>query len=383
MVWMDKVLTEARKVYPVVKIPSETQLTHTRIWQDIPFKQEMSEFCRYRFDMLRPNAIGPGPVVFVKYSFRSLDFENIEKILVKRLAVRLGVVAIGTYYAQETREFLEANADEMALDIQDIQNADELELEDLAKFTAEASKELGIDEDVQGNVFLVEPWFSKVFEKYAAGILSRYEARIPKRTIHLCGDSTMANKEDLFYPERGWGQAFYSIAPKDFAVINHAENGRSTKTFRTLGHLQTLAEKVRAGDIVVFQFGHNDAALNRPERYVTPAEYKDNLSDFVSKIQSMGAVPVLATPVARRHWVNGDFVPSHGEYPEAVKKLAESKNIRILDIEAHTNAMVISAGEEGSKELYLPDNSHFSRKGAYETAKIADNLLKELGIYEL
>ena len=383
MYWNDHLLHHARLVCPLAKVPSETQFPHTRVWQNIPFRTGSVDTTGCRFDMYRPNAIGPGPVVFVKYTFLGHELKNIENVFVQRLATRLNIISIGTYSLNETKDFITKNAREFAIEIRDLQKADILETTDLFRYRDEVSKELGIEGGIPGDAYLFEPWFSKVFEKYGTYFFSNYKPDDRKRTIHLCGDSTMANKEDLFFPERGWGQAFYSIAPRDFTVINHAENGRSTKTFRTLGHFQTLIERVKANDTVIFQFGHNDAALNRPERYATPAEYRNNLLAFVREIKDMGATPILATPVARRHWVNGSFVPSHGEYPDAVKALAKAEGIQLLDIEAHTNAMVMDAGEEGSKELYLPDNSHFNKKGAHETAKIADNLLKELGIYGL
>ena len=49
-------------------------------------------------------------------------------------------------------------------------------------------------------------------------------------TIHLMGDSTMAEK-DLTggNPERGWGMMFQNFLDGGVKVVNYAQNGRSKK----------------------------------------------------------------------------------------------------------------------------------------------------------
>ena len=57
-----------------------------------------------------------------------------------------------------------------------------------------------------------------------------------KIVLRLMGDSTMADK-DLSgqNPERGWGQRLPSHLDSCVTVANYAQNGRSTKSFVTLG----------------------------------------------------------------------------------------------------------------------------------------------------
>ena len=79
-------------------------------------------------------------------------------------------------------------------------------------------------------------------------------------TIFVCGDSTAATKDiSKGTPERGWGhvlQPFFN--PDEVVVENHAKNGRSTKSFVTLGHWQVVEERMKEGDYVLIEFGHND-----------------------------------------------------------------------------------------------------------------------------
>lgn len=49
--------------------------------------------------------------------------------------------------------------------------------------------------------------------------------------LHLAGDSTMADKSTKAPNlERGWGQMLRSYMAEPSALVNHAQNGRSSKS---------------------------------------------------------------------------------------------------------------------------------------------------------
>ena len=76
-------------------------------------------------------------------------------------------------------------------------------------------------------------------------------------TIHLCGDSTMADQGNKKI--QGWGEYLrYSFKPSEFVVKNSAISGRSARSFTREGRFTTVAGAVKAGDWVVIEFGHND-----------------------------------------------------------------------------------------------------------------------------
>ena len=63
-----------------------------------------------------------------------------------------------------------------------------------------------------------------------AVVLSAGKAKPVK--VFMVGDSTMADKKPIAdTPERGWGMVFPSFFDKDVVIENHAQNGRSTRTF--------------------------------------------------------------------------------------------------------------------------------------------------------
>lgn len=207
-----------------------------------------------------------------------------------------------------------------------------------------------------------------------------------KPTLYLIGDSTMADKEKLYLPERGWGQLFPKLMGDEIIMENHAKNGRSTRSFIYEGRWDSVFYKLKPNDFVIIQFGHNDGSIQKTERYATPVEYEYNLRKFVRESRSKNAVPIFATPIVRRRFNdNGQFEESHGEYPGIVRKVAGDMHVPLLEMHLKSREYISSLGVEASKPVYLHfepgvidslpegkhDDTHFSEFGALEMAKIA------------
>jgi len=209
--------------------------------------------------------------------------------------------------------------------------------------------------------------------------------------LYLIGDSTMADKEKLYLPERGWGQLLPQLFTNEIIIENHAKNGRSTRSFIYEGRWDSVYNKLHEGDFVIIQFGHNDGSITKTERYATPVEYEYNLRKFIKETRQKKAVPILATSIVRRNFdENNHFTDTHGEYPDIVRKIAADINVPLLDMHKKSMELVSDLGSEKSKELYLHidpnkydslpdgkiDNTHFSNYGALEMAKIAASEIK-------
>jgi len=213
-------------------------------------------------------------------------------------------------------------------------------------------------------------------------------AQAPAPRIHIAGDSTAADKDlDPPTPERGWGQVLPRFLREPGMVVNHAMNGRSTRSFISEGRWQALVDALRPGDWVIIQFGHNDEKSHDPARYTTPrGEYTDNLRRFVHDVRGRGAHPILCTSVARRAWdeAGRSLVETHGDYPDAVRELARAEGVVFFDMLALTRALEEAHGVEGSKRLHLwippggdphkpkgwQDDTHYSEYGAERVAAL-------------
>jgi DNA sulfur modification protein DndE len=213
-------------------------------------------------------------------------------------------------------------------------------------------------------------------------------------TIYLVGDSTMANKPNLENPERGWGQLLPTFFYENIKIENHARNGRSTKSFIDEGRWDSVMTRVKKGDYVFIQFGHNDAKKEDPKRYAEAhSTYKSNLIKFVNDCRAREAIPVLLTPIVRRKFdSNGMLIDTHGDYPAVVREVAKELDVLLIDINESSKKLVSEMGDEASKSMYLyvepgkykalpdgkKDDTHFSELGATKMAELVVIGLKEL-----
>ena len=213
-------------------------------------------------------------------------------------------------------------------------------------------------------------------------------AQTNRITVHMIGDSTMANKPVIpANPERGWGQMLQMYFKDSIRVENYAQNGRSTKTFIAEGRWDKAVAALKPGDFVIIQFGHNDEKTNDVNRGTAPfGDYMTNLLRFIRESREHKATPILATPTARRKFdESGKLTNSHGIYPEAVRKVAEIEKVPMLELTTVTEKLLQQLGPESSKRLFdwipagefaadskkLEDDTHFNAYGASRVCDLA------------
>lgn len=219
-------------------------------------------------------------------------------------------------------------------------------------------------------------------------------------TIFMIGDSTMANKSlrngNL---ERGWGQMLSDFLTEDIKVDNHARNGRSSLSFINEGCWEAVRSKMKKGDYVFIQFGHNDEKTNEKLHTEPGSTFDENLRKFVRESRAKGAYPVLFNSIVRRNFppeetsehlgsyeVEGNtLVDTHGEYLKSPQRVAEELNVPFVDLNRLTHDLVVGMGVEKSKELFMwvpagkydfcpkgkIDNTHLNIKGGKIVAEIA------------
>ncbi len=194
-------------------------------------------------------------------------------------------------------------------------------------------------------------------------------------SIYLIGDSTV-NRPDP--PFRGWGWALHEYVRDEIPVYNHAQSGRSTKSFREEGWFEPVREAMGPGDLLLIQFGHNDAKDD--ERHTDPeTTYTEELRAYCRAARAKKALPMLLTSVSRRMFVGkGSLLYTHGEYPRAVRVLARRLRIPMGNLEADSRALYLMLGEAATAELFVrlrpgehpdypeghDDKTHFNAAGA-------------------
>ncbi len=231
----------------------------------------------------------------------------------------------------------------------------------------------------------------------AVVLFSAFVQPAGKITVYTIGDSTMANKDTANRnPERGWAQALQQFFDAGRVVVeNHAVNGRSSKSFFDEGRWTPIVDKLKPGDYVFIQFGHNDEKSEDPKRYTDPnGSYRDFLTMYVNDTRAKGACPVLMTSIARRKFDGGMPIDTHGAYLTAVRELALKLDVPMIDMAERTRKTLLSIGPEESKRMFLwlqpgqspkhpdglKDDTHLNEFGAYRIAQMAVGGMQELNL---
>ncbi|XEC95186.1 rhamnogalacturonan acetylesterase [Paenibacillus tarimensis] len=220
-------------------------------------------------------------------------------------------------------------------------------------------------------------------------------------TLFLAGDSTVTDQPEDGFPYGGWGQMLSLYLKHDIVVSNHAESGRSSKSFIDEGRLDVIVSEMKPNDFLFIQFGHNDQKPDE-ERHTDPlTTYPQYLKRYIDVAREKGAFPVLITSVHRRFFdEEGKISNTHGEYLDAVRRLAADEGVPLIDLAEKSKELFEALGEEGTKTIFLwgspgefmnfsegiQDNTHFQEQGAVRIAKlvaeeIRDRRIRPLELY--
>lgn len=214
-------------------------------------------------------------------------------------------------------------------------------------------------------------------------------------TIFWAGDSTVKQNGISTYPQTGIGQVFDRYTrPFQVLIDNCAENGRSTKSFIDEGRLDAIDRRIREGDFLFIQFGHNDEKAEDPSRYADPdGAFRDNLALFVETARRHGATPVLITPLTRFSFHDPTAAYHHDRWAAAVRETASRLKVALVDLTQASEQLVDSMGEKARTELYmnlpagqyaaypggLADGTHLQPMGAMAFGALIAQALLALG----
>lgn len=212
-------------------------------------------------------------------------------------------------------------------------------------------------------------------------------------TIYLCGNSTVVDQNNE--PWASWGQMITRWFGPEVAISNHAESGLTARTFIGSFRLDKILSTLKKGDYVFVEFGHNDEKEKRPGDGAW-YHYQYQLKIFVDQVRNKGAEIVFCTPTQRRQFDsdNKTIKNTHGDFPAAMKMVAEKENVPVIDLNKMTKTFFETLGFEDSKkalvhypantfpgqETALTDNTHFNTYGAYEVAKCVVMGMKQLNL---
>lgn len=209
-------------------------------------------------------------------------------------------------------------------------------------------------------------------------------------TLYLCGNSTVVDQGKE--PWASWGQMIPRWFNDSLCVANYGESGLTASSFMAQLRLDKILSMMRKGDYVVCEFGHNDEKEKGPGRGAW-YHYSVALKTFVDRVREKGGNVIFCTPTQRRFFnSDGTLRNTHGDFPEAMKAVAQREQVQLIDLNADTKTLFEAMGVDGSKHLLVhypmgsfpwqvkdfADNTHFNPFGAYEVAKLVVMGLKAL-----
>ena len=197
------------------------------------------------------------------------------------------------------------------------------------------------------------------------------------RQILIAGDSLLEERTGgTSYGS--WGQQLGPWLKDDVVIDNLARSGRSSKSFVTEGLWAKLLKRIRKGDWVIVQFGHNDVA-KQENRRTTVDEFRQNFERFADDVTARGGRPVFVSPTCCWDFDSaGKFAPRAyiRERADAMKAAAQAKGAVFIDMTELTARELREKGKADTRIDYMisrignADAMHTTRWGAKRFAEL-------------
>lgn len=222
---------------------------------------------------------------------------------------------------------------------------------------------------------------------------SALNAALP--TLFIVGDSTVkSGGQNGAY---GWGEqlAQYFSAQR-INVANHAIGGRSSRTFYTEGRWETVRAQLKAGDVVLIQFGHNDGgkigdpamkrrasaagigadtvADPRPDGTVEQVHsFGWYMATYVADARAKGATVVILSPVPHRdRWQTGRDFADFAAWDQSV---AQASGARYIDLTMLISDAYRTVGATQVDTMFADARTHTNDAGArFNAARVVAGL---------
>ncbi len=231
--------------------------------------------------------------------------------------------------------------------------------------------------------------------------------RKPRRpVVFTIGDSTVKNEDSDENSMWGWGSVLQEyIDPARASVENYAVPGRSARLFLDEGHWDRIYNALQPGDIVLIQFGHNDAGpvntgkeraelpgtggeskvfkMKSTGQYKVVYTYGWYLRKFIMDAREKGAVPVVISHTPRNKFDNGLIESNKKSFGLWTAQVSEQTGVTFIDLNSIVGQKLQHIADyDGLKSVnsyFKNDHSHFSLSGARlnaeEVARVVNSML--------
>jgi lysophospholipase L1-like esterase len=224
-----------------------------------------------------------------------------------------------------------------------------------------------------------------------------------KPILYIIGDSTVKNgdgtgKGGLW----GWGSFIeYYFDTSKITIRNHAIGGRSSRTFMTEGRWDTILIRLKKGDYILMQFGHNDSGPlddsarargtlkgidDNAKEIFNPITKRNEvvhtygwyIRKYVQDAKSKGAIPIVCSPIPRNDWKNGKVIRVNDSYGSWAAQIAKEEGAPFIDLNNLVAFQYESLGQARVAPFFPQEHTHTGKEGAALNARIIVNELKRI-----
>jgi lysophospholipase L1-like esterase len=225
-----------------------------------------------------------------------------------------------------------------------------------------------------------------------------------KPTLFLIGDSTVKNGKGKGDGSLwGWGSFIAEYFNNDqISIENNALGGTSSRTFQTNGLWDAVLAKVKKGDFVMMQFGHNDSSplddtarargtikgIGSESREIyNPIKKKQEvvytygwyLRKFINDIKAKGATPIICSSIPRNPVNNGVVKLTNDNYAAWAEEVAKAENVDFIPLNQLIKDKYTSLSAEEIQAFFTTkDHTHTNEAGARLNAGLVVEGLKKL-----
>jgi lysophospholipase L1-like esterase len=218
--------------------------------------------------------------------------------------------------------------------------------------------------------------------------------RLP--SLYLVGDSTVRNgRGDGVNSQWGWGDYLGThLDLSTINLVNRAVGGTGARTFITIGHWANTLTRLRPGDVVMIQFGHNDngergalrgAGTATEERVNEQTKERETVETFgaylrryVADVRARGATPILCTLVPRNIWRDGRIARGAETHADWTRAVAAAERVPLADLHERIAERYDAMGPTVVNPLFADQTVHTTAAGAELSAAIVADALRAL-----
>ena len=228
------------------------------------------------------------------------------------------------------------------------------------------------------------------------------------RSLFLVGDSAVSSGPGgVSASGVGWGQPFAAFFdPSKINVVNRAVTSSSSRAYIAEGYWADTLALVKSGDIVLIQFGQNEAASSGTAQSPSDLPVESSLPGTADTFREMtspgsdqhgtihtfgwylremvvdtiarGATPILCSPAPHRDWQAGHIRQSAATYAGWTRAIAVQQRIQFVDLNRILADRYDALGEAATAPLFNASGTNTDADGAQAAARVIIGAMKGL-----